>query len=262
MVEPFWEFEQFFVVVVFLPFLSLNYLISNAKKKKEQSWVKLSPISHTNHTSAFIQHVCLIYNVSATLAGKFNPSANTGMPNKSCWEQWLPQPIGQRDLMGFFVCLFSYDLPGSKSSWQRYWEVLRVTTTTRCLRMSSLVGIWKVICVLEMRQYCWTTGWTVFTQRFLKYTLEWAKKAERSRVTITKSKYSSLSVNETVNFHLILYVLSHLKADRLEMLVKMHDCTWYLMCTSDWAQSYPHRRLPRADPLDILSAVVHFQLCP
>lgn len=33
MVEPFWEFEQFFVVVVFLPFLSFNYLISNAKNK-------------------------------------------------------------------------------------------------------------------------------------------------------------------------------------------------------------------------------------
>lgn len=67
--------------------------------------------------------------------------------------------------------------PGSRSSWQRYWEVLRVTTTTRCRRMSSLSGIWKVYCVLEIRQYCCTNGWTVFTQRFLKYTLG----AERER---------------------------------------------------------------------------------
>lgn len=70
----------------------------------------------------------------------------------------------------------SGDVPGSRSSWQRYCEVLRVTTTTRCLRTSSLLGIWKVRCVLEMRQYCWTTGWTVFTQRFLKYTLDGRKR--------------------------------------------------------------------------------------
>ena len=36
------------------------------------------------------------------------------------------------------------DSPGSRSSWQRYWEVLSVTTTTRCRRMSSRLGIWNV----------------------------------------------------------------------------------------------------------------------
>ena len=55
-----------------------------------------------------------------------------------------------------------------------------MTTTTRCLRMSSLPGIWNVYCVLEIRQYCCTTGWTVFTQRFLKYTL-WEEGPDRER---------------------------------------------------------------------------------
>lgn len=62
-------------------------------------------------------------------------------------------------------------IPGSRSSWQRYWEVFRVTTSTRCLRMSSFWGIWKVECALEIKQYWCTSGWTVFTQRFRKYTL-------------------------------------------------------------------------------------------
>lgn len=42
--------------------------------------------------------------------------------------------------------------------------------------MSSFCGIWKAYCVLDIKQYCWTVGWTVFTHRFLKYTLEREKK--------------------------------------------------------------------------------------
>lgn len=63
-------------------------------------------------------------------------------------------------------------IPGSRSSWQRYWEVFNVTTTTRCFRTSSFWGIWKVECAPEIKQYWCTTGWTVFTQRFRKYTLQ------------------------------------------------------------------------------------------
>lgn len=102
------------------------------------------------------------------------PLSRAGKENKGCWGQWLSTTTITRQPYYTYddYVILCYDSPGSKSSWQRYWEVLRVTTTTRCLRMSSLVGIWKVMCVLEMRQYCWTTGWTVFTQRFLKYTLE------------------------------------------------------------------------------------------
>lgn len=114
-----------------------------------------------------------------------NPSwsgKQNAFDNKSCWRNCS----STTSLFLRSPPMFSEYSPGSRSSWQRYWEVLRVTTTTRCLRMSSFVGIWKVMCVLEMRQYCWTNGFTVFTQRFLKYTLERERKDKRQQRETTK----------------------------------------------------------------------------
>lgn len=87
--------------------------------------------------------------------------------------------------------------PGSRSNWYRHWEVFKVTTTTRCLRMSSFWGIWKVECVLEIKQYWCTTGWTVFTQRFLKYTLE---KKKRSYL-LMKHRYTTLLTCHQLSFY-------------------------------------------------------------
>lgn len=100
-------------------------------------------------------------------------------------------------MWGSFPTIYPSDSPGSKSSWQRYWEVLRVTTTTRCLRMSSLLGIWKVNCVPEMRQYCWTTGCTVFTQRFLKYTLE-SERARGRDVWNMNNSFRSIELDKNI----------------------------------------------------------------
>ncbi|TNN54185.1 hypothetical protein EYF80_035613 [Liparis tanakae] len=131
-------------------------------------------------------------------------------------------------------CRKSYFPP--RSSWQRYWEVLRVTTTTRCLRMSSFVGIRKLTCVLEMRQYCWTKGWTVFTQRFLKYTLR-RETEESQRETFRQIDSETLGFSMTQS--VVILDNQSLVQDRLskELIGRQRD----LIASKEAALQVGHR---------------------